>query len=353
MNKFCSTLIGSVMLMPAAAYADPTFGAQLVLGYGEVEGEGDSYAIVTSTVTDTHVFDSGVELTWNLRARGRTDRDDLGALDADNIDASLEADFGAAGKVGLTTFAQPVHDFPWADGELFNRGSIGVMPVIRKRYDGVADSQFDRPFNKVDPDLLLTYSNRFGPVAFDLVANPLGTWNGTDEDDLISGPVPLIEGKLTLPTDYGIYSIAVNDLHDAELQAVYPMRDIGLTLIARHSINEGDWTDSRTNLAAMYRAKNMGIFKGAMLAYATDDTADRAMLGLTFGYEALSVKVAGDTDGDMAIEGDYAFSDATSFMFGWDNGHDAMEGFNDAAFPAPVFAPARGSAFEVALVHNF
>jgi len=76
-------------------------------------------------------------------------------------------------------------------------------------------------------------------------------------------------------------------------------------------------------------------------------------LNLTFGADAWEVKLAGDTDGDFALEGSYAFSENSSLLFGWDNGHDMMEGFDDAAFPAPVFAAPRGSAFEIAYVHRF
>lgn len=346
MNKFCSTILCGLMVAPVAAQAEVEFGGEVVLGYGETAGTGSAYGIVTLNATDTQTIGS-VDLTWSVQARGRTDQDDIGKLDADNLDASVELDFGTGGKLGLSTFSENPADFPWADGELFNRGSIGVMPTIAPRFDGVADTQIAAGA-KSDPDLLLTYSNKFGKVGVDLVANPLGTFDGTE----VAG-VAKVEGTLKLPTSMGIYSVRVNDLKDAEMQVVFPMPKQGLTLIARHAINEGDWDDSRTNLVAMYRTKDMGIFKGAMLTHAMDANNKRTVLNLNFGYDDFGFKIAGDTDGDMAVEASYAFTENTSLLVGWDNGHDARNGFDDAAIPAPAFAPARDSAFEVAFVHSF
>lgn len=351
MNVLNKAAILGIAMLPAMAQAEVKFGGEAVLGYGEIDGKGDGYGILSLTGTDTYEFDSGVKLTWNLRARGRTDQDDIGQVDDNNLDGSVEIDFGAGGKFGLTTF-NDFGQYPWADGDLYNRGSVGVFPVIKKRYDGVADSQFNSKREKVDPDLLLTYSNRIGKVGVDIVANPMATWDGNEESEM-AGKFPTLEGKLTLPTKMGIYSIAYNNVEDAELQAVFPVRSLGVTIIGRRSINEGDWSDARNNLAVMYRAKNMGVFKGLMLAHAWDDAANRTMLNLAFGGEKWEVKVAGDSDKDFAVEGSYAFTDKASFKFGWDNGHDFREGFSDASFPAPVFAPARKSAFEAAFVYKF
>lgn len=195
---------------------------------------------------------------------------------------------------------------------------------------------------------MLNYSNKFGKLGVEILANPLGTFDGTE----VAGAAK-VEATLKYPTSKGIYSVRLNDQKDVELQVVLPLREQGLTLIACHAINEGDWDDSRSNLIAMYRAKNMGVFKGGMIAHAMEDGNQRTVLNLNFGYEDFGLKLAGDTDGDFAVEGSYAFSEATSVKFGWDNGHDAFNGFDDSAIPAPVFAPARGSAFEVALVHTF
>jgi len=363
MKSLCSTIICGMLVLPGAAAAELKYGGQLVLGYGEIDGEGgEGYGILDLNLSNAYDF-GGVKLKWDLRGRVRSDQDDIGDVEANNLDGAVEFDFGAGGKLGFTTFIDTYDQKPWADGDLFNRGSVGVFPVIQKRYDGVRDSQFTAggPFGKkVDPDLLLTYSNKFGRIGFDFAWNVLGTWDGYKQSEMANAGenFAIAEAKFTLPTrGFGIYSLQVNDIGDAEAQVVVPMRDKGLTLIGRYSINEGHYDEYRGNLAVVYRPRGMGLFKGAFLAHAFNDDANRSTLSLAFGEDNWEIKVAGDTDGDYAIEGSYAFNDKSSLMFGWDNGFDNPggpgDGFDDDAFPAPVFAPGRGSAFEIAYVQKF
>lgn len=362
MKKLLKTICCGALLLPAAAQAEVKFGGQAVLGYGEIDGVGEAYGIVDLTASNEYDL-GGTKLDWKLRGRVRSDQDDIGKVEANNIDASIGFDFGAGGKLGFTTFIETYDQKPWADGDLYNRGSVGVFPVLQKRYDGVRDSQFTAGGpggQKVDPDLLLTYSNRFGSVGFDFAWNVLGTWDGFERSEMADGAeeFALAEVKFTLPTEgYGIYSLELNDIGDAQAQVVYPMREKGLTFIARHSINEGQFDQYRTNLAVVYRPKDMGLFKGAFLAHALNDTTSRSVLSLAFGDDKWEVKIAGDTDGDYALEGAYNFTEQTALQFGWDNGFDNAggpgNGFDDDAFPAPVFAAGRGSAFEVAFVHKF
>lgn len=341
------------LMAPGIANAEAKMGGSVIIGYGEVSGgASDGYGIANFTLSDTYKFDSGNSLSFDLRARARTDQNQISQVDDNNIDVKVELDLGSAGKIGLTTF-NDYGGYPWADGDLYNRGSVGVFPVLRKRYDGVADSQFNAARQKVDPDVLLTYSNRFGRLGLDIIANPLKSWDGNDESQMLAA-FPTIEGKLTLPTDYGIYSFAYNDLEDAEVQVVLPLPKAGVTVIAKRTIEMGDWSDYLNNLAVIYRAKNMGAFKGFFLAHAFDSGGNtRSALSLNFAHGKWNAKIAGDTDGDVAIEGAYNFTENASLQFGWDNGHDMMEGFDDAVFPAPVFAPARNSAFEIAYVQKF
>ncbi len=362
MKSLCSTIFCGVLALPGVAAAEFTTGAQLVLGYGEVDGEGEGYGILDFNMGNKHDL-GAVKLSWDVRLRARTDQDEIGDVENNNIDGAIEFEFGGGGKLGFTTFIETYDQKPWADGDLFNRGSVGVFPVIQKQYDGVRDSQFTAggPFGKkVDPDLLLTYSNDIGRVGFELTANVLGTWDGYTRSEMANEGenFALAEAKFTLPTKgYGIYSLKVNDIGDAEMQVVYPIRKIGLTLIGRYSINEGNFDQYRGNLGAIYRHKGGGLFKGAFLAHAFNDTASRSTLGLTFGQDNWEMKFAGDTDGDYALEGSYSFSDTTSLLVGWDSGFEndggPGNGFDDAAFPAPVFAAGRDSAFEIALVQKF
>lgn len=349
-------------MLPLAAQAEVELGGQVVLGYGEVGGVGDSYGILSTTIADSFELDNGTKFSWEARLRGRTDQDYLSGVDDSNFDVSAEFDFGTGGVLRLTTY-NDIDQYPWADGELFNRGSVGVFPVIQKQYDGVTDSQFTAGGpggEKVDPDLLLTYSVDIGRVGFELNANVLGTWDGYERSEMTGGgeSIAIAEAKFTLPTrGYGIYSLMVNDIGDAEAQVVYPMRERGITLIGRYSINEGNFDEYRGNLTALYRPQDMGVFKGVFFAHAFNDSAKRSALGLTFGQDNWEFKVAGDTDGDVAVEGSYALTDSASLMFGWDNGFDNTggpgDGFDDDAFPAPVFAAGRDEAFEVAFVYNF
>lgn len=368
MKSLCSAMLCGMLVLPSAAAAELKFGGQVVLGYGEVDGgpidpgANGGYGILDLTLENDHDL-GGVGFKWNLRGRARTDQSDIDEVEANVIDGAVEFDFGAGGKLGFTTFIETYDQKPWADGDLYNRGSVGVFPVLRKQYDGVRDSQFTAggPFGqKVDPDLLLTYSNQFGRVGFDFTWNVLETWDGFEKSEMDNNAenFAVAEVKLTLPTEgYGIYSLAGNDIGDLEAQVVYPMRDKGLTLIGRYSINEGHFDQYLGNVAAIYRPKDMGLFKGAFFAHAFNDDASRSVLSLAFGKDAWEVKVAGDTDGDFAIEGSYAFNEKTSLLFGWDDGFDNPggpgNGFDDDAFPAPVFATARGSAVEIALVSRF
>lgn len=362
MKHLFRTICCGAILLPGVAQAEVQFGGQVVLGFGEVDSVGDAYGILDLNLSNEYDLD-GTKLDWRLRGRLRSDQNDIGKVEDNNIDAEIGFDFGSAGKLGFTTFIETYDQKPWADGDLFNRGSVGVFPVLQKRYDGVRDSQFSAggpAGEKVDPDLLLTYSNRFGRVGFDFTWNVLGTWDGYKKSEMANGgdEFAVAELKFTLPTEgFGIYSLQINDIRDAEAQIVFPMPKKGLTLIGRYSINEGNADEYRANLAAVYRAKDMGLFKGAFLAHAYNDTASRSLLGLAFGDDAWEIKVAGDTDGDYAIEGAYNFNENTALQVGWDNGFDNTggpgDGFDDNAFPAPVFAAGRGSAFEVALVHNF
>lgn len=362
MKHLFKTVCCSALLLPAVAQAELQFGGQVVLGYGEVDSDGDGYGILDLTASNEHDL-GGTKLEWKLRGRLRTDQNDIGEVEDNNIDASVSFDFGAGGKLGFTTFVETYDQKPWADGDLFNRGSVGVFPVIQKRYDGVRDSQFTAGGpggQKVDPDLLLTYSNKFGPIGFDFTWNVLGTWDGFKKSEMAGGAAEFAtaEAKFTWPTQgYGIYSLQFNDIGDVEAQVVYPMREKGLTFIGRYSFNEGHFDQYRGNLAVVYRPKDMGLFKGAFLAHAFNDTASRSVLSLAFGKDKWEVKFAGDTDGDFAIEGAYDFTDKASLQFGWDNGFDNAggpgDGFDDDAFPAPVFAAGRGSAFEIAFVQKF
>lgn len=362
MKHLLKTICCGALLLPAAVQAEEQIGGQVVLGYGAIDGVGQSYGILDLTASNEYDL-GGAKLDWNLRGRLRSDQADIGKVEANNIDASFGFDFGAGGRLGFTTFIETYDQKPWADGDLYNRGSVGVFPVLQKRYDGVRDSQFTAggpTGQKVDPDLLLTYSNRFGSVGFDFAWNVLGTWDGFQRSEMDNGAAEfaLAEAKFTLPTEgYGIYSLEFNNIGDAQAQVVVPMRDKGLTLIARHGINEGQFDQYLTNLVAVYRPQGMGLFKGAFLAHAFNDTAKRSVLSLGFGDDKWEVKIAGDTDGDYALEGAYNFTDQTALQFGWDNGFANAggpgNGFDDTAFPAPVFAAARGSAFEVALAHKF
>lgn len=368
MKYFCGTIVCGMLVLPNVAPAEMKFGGEVVLGYGDVDkgpidhGTQGSYGILDLTLENEHDL-GGVGLKWNLRGRGRSDQDDIGKVEANYIDAAVEFDFGTGGKLGFTTFVESYDQKPWADGDLFNRGSVGVFPVLRKQFDGVRDSQFTSggpSGQKVDPDLLLTYSNDFGRVGFEFTANVLGKWDGRKGSQMANNGdnFALAEAKLTLPTKgYGIYSAEFNDIGDIQAQVVYPMRERGLTFIGRYSINEGHFEQYRANLVAIYRAKDMGYFKGAFLAHAFNDDANRSVLNLKFGKNKWEANIAGDTDGDFALEGSYSFTDNTSLLFGWDNGFNNSggpgDGFDDDSFPAPAFTPGRGNALEVALVHKF
>lgn len=363
MNQLFKTVCCGVILLPGLAHADIDFGGQVVLGYGEVEGEeGEAYSILDLTLANEYDL-GGTKIEWSLRGRVRSDQDDIGEVEDNNIDAAVSFDFGSGGKLGFTTFVDTYDQKPWADGDLYNRGSVGVFPVLQKQYDGVRDSQFTAggPLGeKVDPDLLLTYENRFGAVGFELAWNVLGTWDGYEASEMANGgdEFALAEVKFSLPTeDYGIYNLRVNDIRDVEAQVIYPMPQRGVTLIGTYTINEGNTDEYRGNVAAIYRAKDMGLFKGAFLAHAFNDDNSRSVLSLAFGNDVWEVKVAGDTDGDYALEGAYNFTDNAALQFGFDTGFENTggpgNGFDDDAFPAPVFAQGRGNAFELALVYKF
>lgn len=53
MNKFCSTILCGLLVAPLAAQAEVKFGGEVVLGYGETDGAGGAYGLVTLNDVDS------------------------------------------------------------------------------------------------------------------------------------------------------------------------------------------------------------------------------------------------------------------------------------------------------------
>ncbi|MEN8833534.1 hypothetical protein [Pacificibacter sp.] len=354
MNKFMTTCAFVALIAPAAAVADVKTGGEVYLGYGNQGYHGDGMLGEISTyVMGDHTLDNGYVLEFKAQATLRTDQDMIGGLNDDNIDLSLSLDMQSAGKLSFTTFNEG--GYPWATGDVKDRGTYAVFPTVRKAYQEVFDST---TVNGVatDREMMFKYENRFGKLGVELITDPTRTFGSStnlDDDEM-----PTSEIELTLPTDFGIYSIEANDIKDVRAQVVYPIRKAGVTLIASHELH-GESDRTRTRMTAIYRAKNMGVFKGVFLTHGFDqDSNSKTVFNTNWGGENWNAKIATDSDGDYAIEAGYDISDNLSLLAGYDSGVTNPGGPNstghDPANPiAPAFAAARDAAFEIGLKLTF
>ncbi|RPE71993.1 hypothetical protein EDD53_1130 [Pacificibacter maritimus] len=352
MTKFLTTCAVAALALPAASFADVTTGGEVYLGYGNLGIQGDGILSEVSTfVAGDHTLDNGFVLEFKAEATLRSHQSEIGGLDDDNIDLSMSLDMQSAGKLSFTTFNES--GYPWATGEIKDRGSYAVFPTVRKAYQPVFDTATIGGV-VTDREMMFKYENRFGKLGFELITDPTRTFGSTT--DLDDDEIPTSEIKLTYPTEFGIYSIEANDIKDVRAQVVLPLPKAGVTLIANHEWH-GESDRTRTRLTGIYRAKNMGAFKGVFLTHGFDqDDNNKTILSTNWGGDKWNLKVAADSDGDYALEAGYQITDSLSLLAGYDSGYENTgfigDGHDPAASP-PASAPARDEAFEIGLKLTF
>lgn len=352
MNHKLAGLLMAAAITPACAMAEVNYAGDIYLGYGNAGDEEGALAALSYTLSNEQELGNGFKLTYKAGIAARTNQDAVGEIDNDNLDLEFGLDMGAGGKLTVTTF-NPHGQKPWADGEIMDRGSVGVFPAIQPRFDGVGGVKAivdNGTVVKAEGEAIVKYENHFGKLGVEIKADPFGVYgpySGAETADL-----PDAQIKLTYPTQLGIYSIAANDQNDYLLNFVFPNVAPGLTVIGNLEVNNNDWNDTKSEVVASYRSENTGLFKGAFAIYALDSNSDVFVLSTNWGADNWNLMVGGDSHGDLAVEGSYKVNDRIEVLAGWDNGHDFIEGFNDA-FNPPVFAPARDSGFEVGVRMTF
>ncbi|SLN60211.1 hypothetical protein AQS8620_02707 [Aquimixticola soesokkakensis] len=348
----------ALALSPTLAAAEVKFGGEAYLGYGNAGDASGALAQLSVFATESFSFGDLGTLEAKVQANLRSDQDDIGYIDDNYVDFSAALDMGPNGKLSVSTFGT-LGQKPWADGELRNRGSVAVFPAVPRRYRAIGDKAaliVDGELQKVQEDFQIKYETHFGKLGVEMTADPFQIYGPVYGDDVVTtdgSDRPLGEVKLTYPTAFGIYAFKANDLGDAQIDVVYPVKGTGLVLAASYASNGDDRALYNADLTAIYNTKDAGLFKGFFATY-TKGTFDleKFLVSTNWGGENWDVKIGMDSDQNYAVEGGYKISDTMTAYAGWDSGHEFLEGFDDRYEP-PVFAPERRESYEFGLSITF
>lgn len=360
MNK--TTLSVAFLALAAApqiALAEFKLGGEVYLGYGDA-GDDEEGALTTASayVTDTLDIEGVGKLEYKLQANYRSNQEDIGYID-DNIgDFSVSLDMGSGGKLGMSTFGT-LGQKPWADGEIMNRGSVGVFPSVPRRFRAIGDKTLlviDGETHKVQEDFRITYENRFGSTGLEIVADPFQLYGPVSGDHVVTADGtdrPTAQIKLTQPTPFGIYSIMGNDLGDIQAEVAYPVPDSGLVVIGSYAANGDDADLFNSDVTAVYHTDNAGWFKGFFATYTRGSfDLEKFVLSTEWGTDDFRLLIGADSDEDYAAEASYNLGKNAVVYAGWDSGHAFLNGFDDAYEP-PVFAPERDGSYEFGIKITF
>jgi hypothetical protein len=347
---------GALSLTAVQAQADLTFTKEAYLGWGNAGDHDGALGVLTLGAAGEQHLDGGAVITYRGQLRLRSDQHDIGDIDSHPVDVELGLDLQEWGKLSFTTFSDHGH-FPWADGEIMNRGDVAVFPDIAPRYRPVGGiSTFHgSDFFRAEGDSKLTYENHIGAVQVKLIADPVYSYGGmgrSKTDAAGFDDLPRAEARLVLPTAHGIFSLDGNDLGDIRYSAIFPIHGSGVTFIAGQQVQAGDWAGKQTDLILDFKAPGDGLFKGVWAIYSDVPDDYNALVSVRFGRDAWEASAAVDEDGDAAIEGSYKVNKMATLYAGWDSGHAAWQGFDFNMFPPPS-AAARGAAVEIGLRMTF
>lgn len=365
--KYSIICLAAAVLVPVSAQAEFNTSGSLYLGYGNVAagGEEGGIGILSLQVDGKHQLSEAVELTLKGNLYGRTNQDDLPLVRDEPYDLELGLDFGAGGKLRFTTYGRcDAKAPPWVEGDLGNRGSIGVHPAVAPKFRCVGGNVpiFNAGPLVADTNAYFAYDYHNGPFGLELYYNPFlsyDRWSGDDAHTVVGMTVPgdgdlPPQGEIVLSyaTKPAILFAGSNDLGDWFGRAVIPVPAADLAVIYTHQYQNVSDNQHSDAFVLDWKPKDMGVFKGLFGLYVQDQTKDNLVLSANFGGDSWSFGFGADLDGDVAIEGGYKFNDNLEFVFGADNGFETNDGFDFAGFPPP-FAEGRGSAFELGVRMTF
>ncbi|TNH14109.1 hypothetical protein [Halomonas sp. BL6] len=359
--KKLTIVIATLGMLAPTAYAEIDFSGEAYLGYGnaaggEEPGTEKGLAVLDLMASERSQLDNGHEFYWRARLRGRSDREDISGVDNRIFDGEISYDMEEAGTITVTSFNEE-NDRPWADGEIMNRGSVSVHPVIRKTYRSVEDSipiSVGNGYEVRQPDILVQYGNSLNNFFFEANAAPLGTYGGADADERVyrNDEYSEIDARIGYKFENVTLSYRRNDLQDNKIEAHARLAQYGLYFGARYETQNDDSSIFHRGGSVSWRPKNMGYLKSISYFYGQNDMIHNNVLSVNVGGNRWRVGLATDRHSDWAIEGAYDVNERLQILAGIDSGHDFREGF-DPAYKPPVSAPERGDSFEVGVRMKF
>lgn len=357
----------AALLIPAATQAEINTHGSVYLGYGNVGAGGEEGAIgvLNLNFDGKHQLNDSVALTFKGDLYTQSNKDDLAYMFDDTYDVELGLDFGDWGKFSYSTYARCDAQRPgWVDGDLGNGGSIAVHPRIAPKYRCVGGSVpiFNAGPLVVDANDYFSYTLHRGPFGMEIYYDPnlnYDDWSGDDARTVVNMTVP---GDGDLPPEaeinlsYAFPKVIVfagaNDLGDWFARSIVPVPSAGLAIIYEHQYQDAHENQHSDVLVLDWKPENMGLLKGVQTIYVRDETDSNMVVSTNFGTDQWTFGLAGDLDGDFAMEGSYQLTDNLEFLVGADTGFDDGDGFDFAGFPPPS-ADSRGGSFELGLRMNF
>ncbi|WP_027487317.1 hypothetical protein [Allorhizobium undicola] len=354
-------LIGAGFFLSCASssHAEFKWGGEIYTGWGNRGISPGFYSVGNLHATNSFELDGLGTLDLKGQVNARSYQGKVGYVDDNIFEFSASLDMGEAGTLAITNF-NTINQNPWADGEIADRGSMNVFPDVPRQFrhiqGNITGILIDGKVEAVERDLAIKYKNHVGALQYEIITDPFKSYGSTWGSDAVTydgASIPVAEIHLTLPTGFGIYDASFNDVGDAEFFATYPIADTGLVLIGSYASNGDDRTKYNADITAVYNSKDTGLFKGVFLTY-TQGTNDlrKTVFSTNWGMDQWTASLSIDSDGDMAAEAYYKFTDHVTGYIGWDSGHGAYEGF-DWNYIAPVTAPSRGPSWETGIKITF
>ncbi|MXN17897.1 hypothetical protein GR170_08625 [Pseudooceanicola sp. GBMRC 2024] len=344
--------------LPLAARAEGIdYAPQLYLGWGNTGDHDGALAIATLDARTRYALDDGVTLSLHGRVRLRSDQEVLGYVDDDPLDLEAVLDFGAGGRLTLSSFSRYT-GYPWITGDLENRGDLSVFPVIAPIYQGVADLTgvlHDGHVVRADGASYLQYDNDIGPVSVMVRADPqmrYGPVAGSGVRDGDGNRLPRAETSLTFHGAHLELKVMANDIGDSIYALTWKDALPGTSVTLGQQVGDGDFDTRMTNVAVNWMPQGLGALRRVFALYDHYDGDMDYVISAWFGGPAWQLGLSVDDDFDTAATLSYRINRTYEVLVGIDSGHAAYNGFDPGHFPPPVTA-ARAAALELGLRATF